>query len=162
MNLVGHKRNTILVVEDNDDIRRMLRILLEFEEFHVIEAATGGDALKAVKNGRPDVILMDLALPGIDGLETIRRIRKIDRFQNTPIIVLTAHSGQSIYENAIRAGTNYFMSKPIDFDQLARVVKQILNEGDSRRLKYGPSFAKRAVIRHPPALHARQDMPSVN
>src|ERR1041385_4551659 len=95
-NRAGHKMNTVLVVEDNDDIRRMLRILLESEGFHVIEAASGGGALNIVKDGRPDVILMDLALPGIDGLETIRRIRKIDGFRNTPIIVLTAYSGRSV------------------------------------------------------------------
>ena len=163
MNRVGHEMNTILVVEDNDDIRRMLRILLEFEEFHVIEAATGGEALEFVRNGRPDVILMDLALPGVDGLETIRRIRKIDRFQNTPIIVLTAYTGQSIYETAVRAGTNYFMSKPIDFDELATLVQQVLIDGDARRPKYRGSFAKRALMGNPPApTIIRREIPTVN
>ena len=69
---------TILVVEDYEDVRRMLKILLESEQFRVLEAATGVEALDVVKNGRPDVILMDLALPGLDGFETIRRIRKIE------------------------------------------------------------------------------------
>ena len=69
---------------------------------------------------------MDLALPGFDGFETIRRIRKIDGFQNTPIIVITAYSGPSIYETARRAGIEYFMAKPIDFDELAELLKQIL------------------------------------
>lgn len=163
MNRVDNEMNTILVVEDNDDIRRMLRILLEFEEFHVVEAATGGEALKAVTNGRPVVILMDLSLPGVDGLETIRRIRKIDRFQNTPIIVLTAYSGQSIHEAAVRAGTDYFMSKPIDFDELATLVQQLLIERDSRRPRYHRSLAKRAVIRSAPAVpNIRREIPRVN
>ena len=163
MDRVDSEMNTILVVEDNDDIRRMLRILLEFEEFHVIEAATGGEALNAVQNSRPDVILMDLALPGIDGLETVRRIRINDRFRNTPIIVLTAYSGRSIYETAVRAGTDYFMSKPIDFDELARIVKRILNSGESRRPKYSRSLAKRAVMRQSPALpDVRREMPRAN
>ena len=137
----------ILVVEDHDDVRGMLKILLESEQFHVLEAASGAEALTAVKNGRPDLILMDLALPGFDGFETIRRVRKIDGFQNTPIIVLTAYSGPSIYEAARRAGTNYFMSKPIDFDELAELLTQILGDGNGQSPKYSRSSAHRAVIR---------------
>ena len=149
---------TILVAEDYEDVRGMLKILLESEDFHVLEASTGAQALTAVKTGRPDVILMDLALPGIDGFETIRRIRKIEGFQNTPIIVITAYSGQSIYETARRAGTNYFMAKPIDFDELADLLKQILDDGNSRSKKYKRSAAHRAVIRsHTPVPHLRPE-----
>jgi CheY-like chemotaxis protein len=147
MNRMGKDMRTILVVEDYEDVRGMLKILLESEDFHVLEAATGAEAITAVKNRRPDVILMDLALPGFDGFETIRRIRKIDGFQNTPIIILTAYSGQSIYETARRAGTNYLMAKPIDFDELADLLKQILVDGNSRSPKYRRSAAHRAVIR---------------
>ena len=137
----------ILVVEDYEDVRQMLRVLLESEDFRVVEASTGAQALKVVKNVRPDIILMDLALPGIDGFETIRRVRKIDGFQNTPIIVLTAFSGQSSYETALRAGTNYFMPKPVDFDELAELLNQIVIEGNSGSPKYGRSAAQRAVVR---------------
>lgn len=143
---------TILVVEDYEDVREMLKILLESENFHVLEAATGAEALTAVKNGRPDVILMDLALPGFDGFETIRRIRKIDGFQNTPIIVLTAYSGRSIYETALRAGTNYFMAKPIDFDELADLLRQVLVNRNSSTHKYRRSAAHRAVIKSDPPM----------
>ena len=148
----------ILVVEDHDDVRGMLKILLESEHFHVLEAASGAEALSAVRNGRPDVILMDLALPGFDGFETIRRVRKIDGFQNTPIIVITAYSGPSTYENARRAGTNYFMTKPIDFDELAELLKQILGDGNSKSPKYTRSSAHRAVIRSDkPVPHVRRE-----
>lgn len=158
MNRMSKDIRTILVAEDYEDVRGMLKILLESEDFHVLEAATGAQALTAVKNGRPDVILMDLALPGIDGFETIRRIRKIDGFQNTPIIVITAYSGQSIYETARRAGTNYFMAKPIDFDELADLLKQILDDGNSRSKKYRRSAAHRAVIRsNTPVPHLRPE-----
>ena len=147
MNQRNKDMRTILIVEDHDDVREMLKILLESEHFHVLEAATGAEALTAVKTGRPNVILMDLALPGFDGFETIRRVRKIDGFQNTPIIVLTAYSGQSIYETARRAGINYFMGKPIDFEELAELLEQILDVGNSKSPKYGRSSAQRAVIR---------------
>ena len=136
---------TILVVEDYDDVRGMLKILLESEKFRVIEAATGSQALEVVKHQRPDAILMDLALPGIDGFETIRRIRAIDGFQNTPIIVLSAYSGVSTYETALRAGSNYFMGKPIDFDDLAALLKEILVGRNRSSSKYSYAPIERSV-----------------
>ena len=136
---------TILIVEDYDDVRRMLRVLLEFEEFQVVEAATGSEALEAIKKQPPDVILMDLALPGFDGFETIRRIRATDGFQNTPIIVLTAYTAPSTYETAFSAGSNYFMAKPIDFDELAALLRQITSEGNIRRAKHTRAPSQRAT-----------------
>lgn len=143
---------TILVVEDYDDVRQMLKVLLESEEFRVLEAASGAEALQVVKEEHPDVILMDLALPGFDGFEAIRRIRAIDGFQNTPIIVLTAYTGPSTYETAIRAGSNYFMGKPIDFDELAVLLNDILVAGNSRTQKHTRAPSQRAVLRHNPPL----------
>ena len=160
MDRVSTSARTILVVEDYEDVRLMLKVLLESEHVRVLEAATGAEALKAIKRGRPDLILMDLALPGFDGLETIRRIRKIDGFQNTPIIVLTAYSAPSIQETARRAGTNYFMTKPIDFDELEELVTQILFDGN-RGQKYGRSGAHRAVIgSQTPVPHLRREVRS--
>ncbi len=135
---------TILIVEDYDDVRRMLKVLLEFEEFQVVEAATGAEALEVIKRQPPDVILMDLALPGFDGFEAIRRIRAIDGFQNTPIIVLTAYTAPSTYEAAFSAGSNYFMSKPIDFDELAALLKDIMSGGNKRRAKHTRARSRRA------------------
>lgn len=137
----------ILIVEDYEDVRRMLKILLESEDFHVLEAGTGPEALNAVKNGRPDLILMDLALPEFDGFETIRRIRRIDGFQNTPIIVLTAYTEQSAYETAFRAGTTCFMGKPVDFDELTELLAQILGDGNRGISKDSRPPAQRAVFR---------------
>ncbi len=132
--------NTILVVEDYDDVRQILRILLETENFRVLEAASGIEALEVLQKERPHVILMDLALPGFDGLEAIRQIRTIDRFQNTPIIVLSAYDQPSTCEAAFRAGSNYFRAKPIDFEELTALLKEILSDGNTRS-------SKRAVIR---------------
>ena len=137
---------TILVVEDYDDVRSMLKLLLESERFRVLEAANGPEALKAVKAGHPDVIVTDLGLPGFDGFETIRRIRKIDGFQNTPIIVLTAHNEQAAYETAFRAGTNYFMVKPVDFDELESLLQNILMNRNGKTPKETRLPAQRAGI----------------
>jgi two-component system cell cycle response regulator DivK len=139
---------TILVVEDYDDVRRMLKVLLESEKFRVLEAATGSEALEVIKDQSPDVILMDLALPGFDGFETIRRIRSIDGFQNTPIIVLTAYTGPTTCETALRAGSNYFMGKPIDFDELAGLLKEIL--GANTKPKYSRAPTQRATLKTTP------------
>jgi CheY-like chemotaxis protein len=139
---------TILVVEDYDDVRQVLRVLLESENFRVLEASSGAEALETLKEERPDLILMDLALPGFDGLEAIRRIRTLDGFQNTPIIILTAYAGRSIYETALRAGTDYFMTKPIDFDELAALLKEILFSGNKRTRRRAAS--RRAVLRSKP------------
>lgn len=130
----------------------MLRILLESEQFGVLEASTGAEALKILKSSRPDVILMDLALPGFDGFETIRRIRKIDGFQNTPIVVLTAYSGPSVYETARRAGIDFFMTKPIDFDELVVLLEQILKDGKVGNSKSSRSSAQRALRKSTPAM----------
>ena len=137
---------TILIVEDYEDVRRMLKVLLESEHYRVLEAGSGAEALNLIKSGRPDVVLMDLALPGFDGFETIRRIRQIDGFQNTPIIVLTAYTGRSIYETTFRAGITDFMLKPIDFDELTDLIKRSLADRNSGNSKYWRRPAQRAVI----------------
>ena len=153
--------STILVVEDYDDVRRMLKVLLESEEFRVLEATTGAEALDVIKEQPPDAILMDLALPGFDGFETIRRIRAIDRFQNTPIIVLTAYTGPSTYETAISAGSDYFMGKPIDFDELAALLNTALFEANTRSPKHTRTRSQRAVLRtKPPAPRAGHELRS--
>lgn len=146
MHQVSKDTRTILVVEDYDDVREMLRILLESENFCVLEASTGAEALKVIKSGHPDVILMDLALPGFDGFETIRRIRKIDGFQNTPIVILSAYSGPSVYETARRADADFVMTKPVDFDELALLLDQLFEDravGNPRSIR---SSAQRAVL----------------
>ncbi len=146
MGQVSKDFRTILVVEDYEDVRQMLRILLESEDFRVLEASTGAEALTILKGDRPDVILMDLALPGFDGFETIRRIRKIDGFQNTPIVILSAFSGPSVYETASHAGIDFFMTKPIDFDELADLLEKILEDGTVGNSKSRRSSAQRAVV----------------
>lgn len=152
---------TILVVEDYDDVRGMLKVLLESEEFRVLEAATGSEALDVMRDQRPDVILMDLALPGFDGFETIRRIRAIDGFQNTPIIVLTAYTGPFTYENALRAGSNYFMAKPIDFDELQALLEEILADRNQRNSKHIRPSSQRAVLTNkPPAPRSGRELES--
>ena len=113
----------------------------------MLEASTGTEALKILSTGHADVILMDLALPGFDGFETIRRIRKIDGFQDTPIIILSAYSGPSVYETARRAGIDVFITKPIDFDELAVLLEEIFEDGTVGKSKAIRSSVQRAMIK---------------
>ena len=141
---------TILVVEDYDDVRQILRVLLESENYRVLEAASGPEALEVLQDERPDLILMDVSLPGFDGMEAIRRIRLLDGFQNTPIIVLTAYTGRSTYETALSVGGNYFRAKPIDFDELVALLKEIFYNGSMRNSKRAASA--RTELRSKPLL----------
>jgi CheY-like chemotaxis protein len=146
--VVDRNSKTVLVVEDYEDVREMLKILLQSDHYRVLEAATGAEAIDTVRRERPDVILMDLALPEFDGFETMRRIRKIDGFQNIPVVVLTAYSRQGFYEAAVRAGGNYFISKPIDFDELEELLGRILEDSDHKKPKNRRSAAQRAMGSH--------------
>jgi CheY-like chemotaxis protein len=147
---------TILIVEDYDDVRGMMKVLLESEKFHVLEAGSGSEALEIIKMQRPDAILMDLALPGFDGFETIRRIRALDGFRDIPIIVLTAYTGPSTYETALSAGSNYFMAKPIDFDDLLTLLKQSFFEGNTRSPRHKRTLSQRAIVKTKPLPPPRE------
>ena len=117
---------TLLLVEDYDDVRTILRLLLECHDYRVLEAATGIQALNILKMESPDLIIMDLGLPELDGFETMRRIRKNEAFQDTPIIVLTAYTGAFHDQAALRAGGNYILGKPVDFEELEELIHSIL------------------------------------
>ncbi len=124
MNRDSRRMKTILVVEDYDDTRSLLKLLLE-RDYHVLEATSGPEAVSIAKQRYPDLILMDIGLPGFDGLETIRRIRQIHALQEIPIIVLSAYSGAVYYEAAVQAGGDYFLTKPIDFDRFQALLLRL-------------------------------------
>lgn len=119
----------IVYVEDNDDNAFMLQARLEFAgEYEVSVAANGADGLVAVATQRPDLVLMDLGLPDIDGWEVTRRLKADPATANIPIIALTAHAMAGDREKALAAGCNEFDSKPIDFDRLLRKMEAVFIE----------------------------------
>ncbi|MGH9897908.1 MAG: response regulator [Pyrinomonadaceae bacterium] len=117
----------ILLVEDFDDTRLMMRKLLELNEFSVIEAVDGVQAVELTYQERPDLILMDINLPQMDGLTATRQIRTGEVLTDIPIICVSAHSSSEYREMAIEAGCNQLMTKPIDFDALVVLMSDILN-----------------------------------
>jgi two-component system, OmpR family, alkaline phosphatase synthesis response regulator PhoP len=105
-------KETILVVEDEEDIRELLKYNLEKEGFKVFGAATGEAALQAVRDRLPDLILLDLMLPGIDGLEVCRKIRGGAQTRHLPIIMLTAKGEEADIVTGLELGADDYMTKP--------------------------------------------------
>ena len=105
-------KETILVVEDEEDIRELLKYNLEKEGYQVSGATTGEEALKAVGNLLPDLILLDLMLPGIDGLEVCRRVRGEVQTKHVPIIMLTAKGEEADIVTGLELGADDYITKP--------------------------------------------------
>lgn len=118
--------HTILLVEDTDDSREFMRFLLEeMLGYQVIEAADGFQAVQQTRQTHPDLILMDMAMPLMDGIAATREIRKQDQTKDIPIIAITAF-GVSYYEEAIQAGCNEVMGKPVDSSTLKKAISNYL------------------------------------
>ena len=115
----------VLLVEDYDDSRLFMKILLEQYGFEVAEAVDGLEAVEIIRQQFPDLILMDIAMPVMDGLTATKEIRKFERGSEIPIIAVTAH-GKYFYETAIEAGCNDVITKPIDFNLLEPLLNQYL------------------------------------
>lgn len=124
------KPHTVLLVEDTEDNRYMMRRLLEMTGYRVVEAMNGEEAVRLAQAEAPELILMDLSLPVIDGLAATRLIRKLPEFSATPIIAVSAHDTSDFQMEAIHAGCDRYITKPIDFNELEELIRQLLNEED--------------------------------
>jgi CheY-like chemotaxis protein len=117
---------TVMVVEDFEDNRFMMRRLLEMSGYHVLEAVNGAEAVEIARRERPDLILMDLSLPLLDGLAATRRIRQEESLRDVPIVAVSAHDTADFHADALAAGCNDYVTKPIDFDQLEALLVKLL------------------------------------
>ena len=115
--------SAILLIEDDPALRRALRTTLRNREFEVLEAATGESAIVIAADGRPDVVILDLGLPDLDGLEVLRRLRA---FSDVPVIVLTARDQQSEKVRSLDAGADDYMTKPFDVEELLARIRAAL------------------------------------
>ena len=122
------KTPTVLLVEDTEDNRFMMRRLLEMTGYRVVEAMNGEEAVKLARAEMPQLILMDLSLPVIDGLAATRLIRKLPEFEVTPIIAVSAHDTSDFQAEAIQAGCNRYITKPIDFNELEELIAELLDK----------------------------------
>ena len=121
------QRYTIMVAEDFDDTRTLLRRALELRGYRVVEAHDGLEAVELVEQQCPDLILMDLNMPHLDGLAATERIRQCREIcQNVTIVAITAHDTYGMREAALEAGCNEYLTKPIDLERLESIVDGIL------------------------------------
>ena len=113
----------VLIVDDQADIRKLIRMTLEFEDCDIQEAATGPSALEATKNWRPDVMLLDVMMPGdYDGVELCRRVKAHTDLSKTRVVMLTARGQARDLEEGQKAGADVYLVKPFSPMQLADVV----------------------------------------
>jgi two-component system, cell cycle response regulator DivK len=118
----------ILIVEDVEYNRDLLVQLLE-DEYEILTAADGAAGIEAAARERPDLILMDLSLPGVDGWEATRRLKAQTATEAIPVIALTAHAMQGDEERARACGCDDYLTKPIDEDQLFATLVRLLGPG---------------------------------
>ena len=132
-NMGGPFNPTVLVADDNADTRRVVRWMLERWGYHVLEAGDGRQALEVAAESRPDLVLMDLAMPVVDGFDAIRSMREHPDLCGLPIIAVTAFDKAVSREGAGSAGCDYYLSKPIDFYRLEVLVEKLIKAGRRER-----------------------------
>jgi two-component system cell cycle response regulator DivK len=124
---VPDPKATILYVEDNPDNRTLVRRILISEDYEVLEAVNALDALNILKNNRPDLILMDINMPDMDGYTLTARIKSMPGFERIPILAVTANVMRGDKERTLEAGCDGYIQKPLDIDQLIREVERFLS-----------------------------------
>ena len=120
-------RPTVLVVDDDEFQRKIIGKLLEAEDYHLIFATDGVDALSVMHKVRPDVILMDVMMPEMDGMETTRRLKAIPHFSKTPVIMITGKSEGNVVIDSLKAGASDFVVKPFDRTTLNAKITRALS-----------------------------------
>src|SRR5260370_41629480 len=119
--------STVLLVDDSDDIRLMLRQMLLMNNYRVIEASNGQEAFEIVHDRCPDLILVDLNMPRVDGLSLVEKVRALKgKCERVPIIAMTAFNTYGMKEAAIQTGCNEYVTKPIEMEQLEKLLSGYL------------------------------------
>lgn len=122
----GRDRPLVLIVEDQSELRQLYAQQFVISGFDVIEAENGVDAIAHTTSHVPDVVLMDLSLPVLDGWEATRRLKSDARTAHIPVVALTAHDGSGELQRATRAGCDWFVPKPCPPDALITEVRRVL------------------------------------
>lgn len=119
-------KEKILIVEDNPQNMRLLKVTLRAKGYTLLEATDGGEALDMTIRERPDIIMMDIRLPKVNGLAVTRKLREIPEFRHIPIIAITAYAMKGDRERVIRAGCDAYLSKPINTRELPGMIAAML------------------------------------
>lgn len=124
---------TILLVEDFDDTRLMMKMWLGRRGYRVIEAETGEEAITAAERELPDLILMDMMMPGLNGLDATRRIREHQALRRTPIVAVSAYGANEYRALAIQAGCDEYVSTPFEPNELAGLIESLIAAKESAK-----------------------------
>ncbi|HLO17264.1 MAG TPA: response regulator [Anaerolineales bacterium] len=119
-------KGTILYIEDNPDNRLLVKRILLAEDYLLLEAKDAYDALNVLKNARPDLILMDINMPDMDGYTLTAKIKGMPGFERIPILALTANVMRGDKEKTLEAGCDGYIQKPLDIDQFTREIERFI------------------------------------
>jgi len=119
-------KERILIVEDDPRNMRLLEMTLKARGYTLLEATDGGEALDMAIRERPDLIIMDIQLPKVNGLAVTRKLRETPEFRHTPIIAMTAYAMKGDREKAIEAGCSAYLPKPINTRELPEIIASML------------------------------------
>jgi|ERR1043166_7283367 len=122
------RQPTILVVDDFDDTRLLLRTWLERRGFRVIEAEDGLEAVKRATTDLPDLIIMDMEMPQLDGLSATRRIRQVNTVGHVPIVAVSAYGADQFRELALEAGCDEYVSTPFEPVALEKIIRSLMSD----------------------------------
>jgi two-component system cell cycle response regulator DivK len=122
----------VLLVEDNDDNRLIYATILTHRGYSVVEAPNGLDGVLKAEAHHPDLIIMDISLPVMDGLEATRRIRANPSTSSIPVLAVTAHAREADRERALRAGCNDYLAKPVEPRRLVEQVERLIGPASPR------------------------------
>lgn len=124
---------SVLVVDDEPMARTLLRLMLVRAGFEVVEAEDGYDALDKLKEDEPDVMILDVMMPGIDGFRVCETVRAAPSTSDLPIIMLSAKTDLESVNKGLRLGANKYLTKPISPEELTRQVRDVLQENSNTR-----------------------------
>jgi CheY-like chemotaxis protein len=130
---------TILLVEDFDDTRLMMKMWLMKRGYRVVEAETGEEAISAAQRELPDLIIMDVMMPGMNGLDATQRIRQYQALRRTPIVAVSAYGVNEYRSLAIDAGCNEYVSTPFDPNALAELIRSLIARRESAGINVPPA-----------------------
>jgi len=120
-------KGTILYVEDNPDNRLLVRRILLSEDYSLLEATDAMDALNVLKTVQPDLILMDINMPDMDGYTLTAKIKSMPGFERVPILAVTANVMRGDKEKTLEAGCDGYIQKPLDIEQLTREIERFIS-----------------------------------
>ncbi len=119
----------VLIIDDSTTSRAVVKVYLTGHSLEFFEASNGQDGLNLARQERPDAIIIDLKMPGMDGMTFCRRIRAENTLKHIPIILITSSKGVDVRSEALRAGASVFLTKPIDVPTLAKVILSYVGAG---------------------------------